>query len=196
MLLGRSRYTGDFARPGMLHAAFTRSPFAAARVGRIDPSAALALPGVAAVLTGADLGHPYLLAVLERDEFVPTKMPLLAAGEVRFAGEPVAVVLAEDPYLAEDAAELVDVNWTPLPAIASLAGAAQAGARQVHPALHGNCMLDLTMFDDPTLGEIFAAAPVTVGGVFTSARVAALPLEGRACVAEWDDRDEQLVARV
>jgi aerobic carbon-monoxide dehydrogenase large subunit len=196
MLLGRSRYTGDFARPGMLHAAFTRSPFAAARMGPIDPAAALALPGVAAVLTGADLGRPYLLAVLERDEFVPTRMPLLADDEVRFAGEPVAVVLADDPYLAEDAAELVDVDWTPLPAVTGLAGATDASARQVHRELAGNCMLDLTMFDDPALPGIFAAAPVTVGGVFTSARVAALPLEGRACVAEWDDRDEQLVARI
>ena len=57
-------------------------------------------------------------------------------------------------------------------------------------------MIDLTMFDDESLPGIFAAAPVTVGGVFTSARVSALPLEGRACVAEWDDRDDQLVARV
>ena len=104
MLTGRGRFTGDFTRPGMLHAAFARSPFAAATVGAIDAAAALELPGVAAVFTAADLGRPFLRAVLERDEFVPTPMPMLAGDEVRFAGEPVAVVLADDPYLAEDAA--------------------------------------------------------------------------------------------
>ncbi|HEY7143523.1 MAG TPA: xanthine dehydrogenase family protein molybdopterin-binding subunit, partial [Streptosporangiaceae bacterium] len=196
MLLGRGRFTGDFARPGMLHAAFARSPFAAAAVGRIDASAALALPGVAAVLTAADLGHPYLQAVLERDEFVPTPMPMLAGPQARFAGEPVAVVLAEDPYLAEDGAELLDIDWAPVPAITGIAEATAPGARRVHQELGGNCMLDLAMFDDERLPGIFAAAPVTVTAEFSSARVTALPLEGRACVAEWDDRDDQLVARV
>ena len=196
MLLGRAQFTGDLARPRMLHAAFARSPFAAARVGRVDTSAALSVPGVVAVLTAADLGSPYLMAVLEREEFVPTAMPMLADDEVRFVGEPVAVVIAEDPYVAEDAAEVLDIEWTPLPAISSLASAAGAGARQVHHELTGNCMLDLTMFDDGGLAGIFADAPLTVGGVFTSARVAALPLEGRACLAEWDDRDDQLVVHV
>ena len=196
MLTGRGRFTGDFTRPGMLHAAFARSPFAAAAVGPIDAAAALELPGVAAVFTAADLGRPFLRAVLERDEFVPTPMPMLAGDEVRFAGEPVAVVLADDPYLAEDAAELLDIDWTPWPAITGIEAATAEGARQVHQELTGNCMVDLTMFESASLPGIFAAAPVIVGGTFTSARVAALPLEGRACVAEWDDRDDQLVAHV
>ena len=104
MLRGRSRFVGDLTRVGLLHAAFARSPFAAASVSAINISAALRAPGVAAAFTAADLGDPYLLATLERDEFVPTTMPLLAGDEVRFAGEPVAVVIAEDAYLAEDAA--------------------------------------------------------------------------------------------
>src|SRR6266487_3123835 len=196
MLTGRGRFTGDFTRPGMLHAAFARSPFAAAAVGTIDAAAALELPGVAAVFTAADLGRPFLRAVLERDEFVPTPMPMLAGDQVRFAGEPVAVVLADDPYLAEDAAELLDIDWTPWPAITGIETATAESARQVHQELTGNCMVDLTMFESASLPGIFAAAPVIVGGTFTSARVAALPLEGRACVAEWDDRDDQLVAHV
>src|SRR5207245_843856 len=191
---GRGRFTGDFTRPGMLHAAFARSPFAAAAVGPIDAAAALELPGVAAVFTAADLGRPFLRAVLERDEFVPTPMPMLAGDEVRFAGEPVAVVLADDPYLAEDAAELLDIDWTPWPAITGIEAATADGARQVHQELTGNCMVDLTMFESESLPGIFAAAPVIVGGTFTSARVAALPMEGRACGAEWDARDDQLVA--
>ena len=84
MLRGSGRFVGDLARIGMLHAAFVRSPFAAARVSAIGTSAALRAPGVAAAFTAADLGHPYLLATLERDEFVPTQMPLLAGDQVRF----------------------------------------------------------------------------------------------------------------
>src|SRR4029078_13105747 len=92
MLTGRGRFTGDFTRPGMLHAAFARSPFAAATVGAVEAAAALELPGVAAVLTAADLGRPFLRAVLERDEFVPTPMPMLVGCEVAFCGVAVAVV--------------------------------------------------------------------------------------------------------
>jgi len=193
MLLGRGRFTADLVRAGMLHAAFTRSPLAAARVVAVDVSAALAMPGVAAVYTAADLGGPYLLAVLERPEFTPTRMPVLAADEVRFVGEPVAIVIADDPYLAEDAAEAVAVDWAALPVIADMAAATTEGARQVHPEAAANCLVDLTMFTDDRLADIFAAAPVVVSGDFASARVAALPLEGRACLAEWDERDQQLV---
>src|SRR6266851_2157931 len=196
MLLGRGRFTGDLARTGTLHAAFARSPLAAAQVDAINLSAALTMPGVRAAFTAAELGHPYLLAILERAEFTATRMPLLAGDQVRYVGEPVAVVIADDPYIAEDAAEVVEVEWTPLPAIAGLDAARVAGARQVHRELAGNCLVDLTMFDDDRLEEIFATAPVVVEGVFTSARVAALPMEGRACLADWDDRDEQLVIHV
>ena len=115
---------------------------------------------------------------------------------MRFAGEPVAVVLADDAYQAEDAAELVEVDWAQLTAVTGLAAACGAAARQVHEGLAGNCLVDLLMFDDERLGEIFAGAPLVIDGEFTSARVAALPLEGRACLAEWDDRDGQLVLHV
>ena len=196
MLLGRGRFTGDLVRAGTLHAAFVRSPFAAAQVKAIDLSGALAMPEVRAAFTAAELGHPYLLAVLDREEFTATRMPLLAGDQVRFVGEPVAVVIADDPYVAEDAAEAVEVEWTPLQAIAGLDAACATGARQVHSELSGNCLVDLSMFDDGRLEEIFASAPVVVGGVFTSARVAALPLEGRACLADWDDRDEQVVVHI
>src|SRR6516225_1373293 len=196
LLQGRGRFVGDMTRAGMLHAAFVRSPFPAAGVTGIDTSAAREAPGVTAVFTSADLGDPYLLATLERDEFVPTRMPLLAGDQVRFAGEPVAMAIAADAYLAEDAAELVEVDWAPGPAVAGLAAAQADGAPQVHPETSGNCLVDLLMFDDGELASIFAGAAVVVGGEFTSARVAAMPLEGRACLAEWDDRDEQLVLHV
>jgi carbon-monoxide dehydrogenase large subunit len=194
MLLGRGRFTGDLTRPGLLHAAFVRSPHAHARLAGIDVAAAGQAPGVRGLFTAADLGHPYLLAMLERDEFVPTPMPILAGDRVRFTGEPVAIVVADDAYRAEDAAELAEVDWDPRPAVASIEAATAAGAVRLHD--HGNCLVDLLMFDDERLPRVFAAAPVTVSATFASARVAALPLEGRACLAEWDDRDDQLVMHV
>ncbi len=196
MLLGRGKFTGDLARTGTLHAAFVRSPFAAATLGPIDTSPALALPGVAAAFTAADLGDPGILAVLERPGFVPTPLPLLAVGQVRHVGEPVAVVLADDPYTAEDAIELIDVDWFPGPAVASLDASTAPGAAQVHHQAPGNCLVDLTMFDDEQLEGIFAAAPAVVTATMCSGRLAALPMEGRACLAEWDERDQQVVMHV
>ena len=196
MLLGRGRFVDDLARPGLLHAAFVRSPHAHARMTGIDAAAAAAQPGVAAVLTAASLGHPFLLAVLERDEFVPTRMPILAGDVVRFVGEPVALVIADDPYRAEDAAELVEVDWDLLPAATSIEAATAAAAPRLHGEADGNCLVDLLMFDDDRLPAIFAAADLTISATFASARVAALPLEGRACLAERDDRDDQLVLHV
>ncbi len=194
MLLGRGRFTADLMRPGLLHAAFVRSPHAHARVGPIDTGAALKADGVVAVLTAASLGHPYLLATLDREEFQATRMPILAGETVRFVGEPVAAVIADDPYRAEDATELVEVDWDLLPAVVGIEGA-EAGPG-LHEKVDNNCLVDLLMFDDDRLAAIFAQAALTVSATFASARLAALPLEGRACLAEWDDRDDQLVMHV
>jgi carbon-monoxide dehydrogenase large subunit len=196
MLLGRGRFVADLSRPGLLHAAFVRSPHAHARISAIDVAEACQAPGVAQVLTAASLGDPYLLALLERDEFVPTRMPILAGDTVRFVGEPVAMVIADDAYRAEDAAELVEVDWDPHPAVATIEDASAAQAPRLHEQAAGNRLVDLLMFDDERLPGIFAAAHLTVSAQVTSARVAALPLEGRACLAEWDDRDDQLVMHV
>jgi aerobic carbon-monoxide dehydrogenase large subunit len=196
MLLGRGRFVADLGRAGLLHAAFVRSPHAHARIGAIDTAAAAQVDGVRGVFTAASFGHPYLLALLERDEFVPTPMPILAAEVARFVGEPVAVVVADDPYLAEDAAELVEVDWDPQPPVTDIDVAGSPDAARLHEGAAGNRLVDLLMFDDDSLPAIFAGAAATVGGTFASARVAALPMEGRACLAEWDDRDDQLVMHV
>jgi aerobic carbon-monoxide dehydrogenase large subunit len=196
LLTGRSRFTADLTRPGLLHAAFVRSPLAHAAVRGIDETAARQAPGVAEVLTAAGLGEPYLLAMLERDEFIPTRMPVLAGDVTRFVGEPVALVVADDPYRAEDAAELVEVDWDPRPAVMSIEAATAPGAPRLHQEADGNCLVDLLMFDDDRLTQIFADAGLTVTATFRSGRVAALPLEVRACLAEWDDRDDQLVMHV
>jgi aerobic carbon-monoxide dehydrogenase large subunit len=185
LLLGRGRFVDDLPAQGALHAAFVRSPFASAVVERIDVAPAREVPGVVDVFTAADLDRPFMLAVLEREEFVPTRMPLLAEDEVRHAGEPLAVVLAGDPYAAEDGAEAVEVECAPRPLGAPL-----------HPGSIEGCLVDLEMFDDERLDGVFADAHLVIDGTFTSGRLAALPLEGRACVAHWDDRDEQVVVHV
>jgi len=202
MLLGRGRFTADLnptiltsglQGAGLLHAAFVRSPHAHARINAINTAAAVKADGVVDVVTAASLGHPYLLAMLEREEFTPTRMPILAGETVRFVGEPVAVVIADDPYRAEDAIELVEVDWDPQPAVTSIEQAEAPAAPRLHPDASGNRLVDLLMFDNDRLAGIFAGAALTVSATFASARVAALPLEGRACLAEWDDRDDQLV---
>ncbi|MGA8206950.1 MAG: xanthine dehydrogenase family protein molybdopterin-binding subunit, partial [Candidatus Dormiibacterota bacterium] len=126
-LSGKAQFTGDIRVPGMLYAAVLRSPFARARLGSVDASAAELRPGVRAVLTGADLRdmNPYYGHAL-RDR------PILALDTVRFAGEPVAVVAAETQEIAEEALTFIDVSYEPLPVIATLEAALAPGAEQVH----------------------------------------------------------------
>src|SRR3954454_25315562 len=117
LLQGRGTFVDDVVRPGMLHACFVRSPFARARIGNIDASAALALAGVHAVFIAADLNpgvHEQWYTSMGKD--VPdTPRPPLAEGEVRHVGDPVAVVVAADRYVAEDAVDLVEVEYDPMP---------------------------------------------------------------------------------
>ncbi len=119
LITGHGTYVDDIVRPGMLHACFVRSPFARARIVSIDATAALALSGVHAVFTAADLNHTVHEAwysMMGKD--VPdTPRPPLAEGEARFVGDPVAIVIADDRYTAEDAVDLVDVEYDPLPAL-------------------------------------------------------------------------------
>ena len=133
LLTGRGSFVGDHQAPGTLHLVLVRSYVASATINAIDASAALRLPGVAAVITAADLaGVAPLRGVLARPEFVATDMPVLAVGRVRHVGEPIAAVLADSAYTAEDAAELVEVSYGELPAVAGVADALAEGAGAVH----------------------------------------------------------------
>ena len=120
LLTGRGTFVDDVTRPGMLHACFVRSPFARAKINRIDAAAALALPGVRAVFTAGDLNPDVKEAwhAVAGKDMPDTPRPPLAEGEVKFVGDPVAIVVAESRYIAEDAVELVDVDYEPLPATA------------------------------------------------------------------------------
>ena len=126
ILTGTGRYVDDIKLPGMLHAAFVRSPLAHARVISVDVSAARALPGVVAVLTGAELEEmtvpgPDALSTLMGGGGPVPEFTLLATDKVRFVGDPVVVVIAESRYLAEDGCELVEVEYDDLPPVANAA---------------------------------------------------------------------------
>ena len=118
LLTGEGTFVGNLRVDGLLHAAFVRSPFAHAEIVSIDAAEALALPGVVAVLTAADLAvqpyHPFVVL----SEAVPR--PPLASGRVRFVGDPIAVVIAESATIASDAVDLVDVDYEPLPSVTDM----------------------------------------------------------------------------
>ncbi|GAB3305657.1 molybdopterin-dependent oxidoreductase [Epidermidibacterium keratini] len=189
-LRGAGAYTDDIAVVGALHASFVRSPVAAGRIVSVDLEEARNIPGVVDILTADDLGRPALRAVLERDGFVATDMPLLAADRVRYCGEPVAVVIAEDAYSAEDGAESVIVEIADEAAPVDIDSAA---GNPLHEEAPDGVLVDLQMFDDPSIEQVLDESHVVLDEQFTSARVNAAPMECRAVVAELDRRAGQLV---
>ena len=129
---GQSSYVDDMTRPGMLHALIIRSPHGHARIRGIDASAALALPGVTAVVTAQDMAEIAQLPTRESadaDELNPPRHPALAVDKACYAGQPVAIVLAENIYTAEDAVELVNIDYEILPAVTDPREAQAEGSR-------------------------------------------------------------------
>jgi carbon-monoxide dehydrogenase large subunit len=180
-------YTDDLDDPalqGAVHVTFVRSPVAHARIVSIDTSAAAAADGVVAVLTADDLGE-----VPEQSPMMPMypaemAQPLLARGVVRFVGEPVAVVLTEDRWTGEDAAELVAVDYEPLPAVVDPREAA-TDQLLLFPE-HGSNLV-FSRQHDGDAKALFAECEVVVEQEIVNQRIAAAPLEVRAAAAAWDD---------
>ncbi|MFN0090902.1 MAG: xanthine dehydrogenase family protein molybdopterin-binding subunit [Acidimicrobiales bacterium] len=174
-------YVDDLRLPGACELVYVYSPVAHARIARLDAEAARAAPGVLAVFTAAelDLGpYPKLLPAFP-DEMV---RPLLADGFVRYVGEPVAAILAEDRYRGADAAELVEVDYEPLPALVD-PEAAEASELLLHPAAGSN-----VIYRTRTEGEAdFSGCEVVVEARIVNQRIAAAPIEPRAGAAYWDD---------
>ncbi|PKW18316.1 xanthine dehydrogenase family protein molybdopterin-binding subunit [Saccharopolyspora spinosa] len=201
LLRGRGRFVDDIRLSGMLHAGFVRSTVAHGRIHGIDLSAVRAVEGVVAAYTAMDLDLGDIVALLDRppEEFVPTAMPILAREKVRFVGEPVAVVVARDPYSVEDGIEAAVVTYEPFDAVVSEETAFAEDAPLVHEEAPGNVLLDVSMFDTPGVDAAFEAAgsgPGCVVEIVTrSGRQNALPLETRGVVASWDDRDDQLLVQ-
>jgi carbon-monoxide dehydrogenase large subunit len=196
LLRGAGRFVADLARPGQLHAHFVRSPVAHARLLGIETAAALALPGVAGVFTALDLPAgtlpPFLwdtppekLVAALRPQLRPCHPPLLPADRVRFAGQAVAVVLAADRYLAEDAAELVEVDYDPLSVVIDPEAALAPGAPLVHDGWDDNVAVRFEVRRGDAEGAL-AAAEVVVRERFTIQRQAPLPLETRGALADPD----------
>ena len=151
LITGRGKYTDDLQAAGMAHAAIVRSPYAHARIRGIDTSAAEALPGVLAVLTARDVAAAGIPGVVPVGWLLPDLKtpahPMIAADTVRHVGDAVAVVVAEDRYLARDAAERVAVDYEPLDAVADVVAALEDGAPAVHEDAPGNVAFDWEIGD-------------------------------------------------
>src|SRR5262245_39046786 len=143
LLTGTGIYVDDRHVKGMLHVAFRRSDHPHARIVSIDTAAAAALPGVAAVLTAWDISNAIvaLQAVSRMAGYYATPILPLACGKVRFVGEPVVAVLAESRYVAEDACELVEIAYDPLPPVVDPEAAARPDACLLHEAAGSNVLL-------------------------------------------------------
>jgi carbon-monoxide dehydrogenase large subunit len=189
LLTGRGRYIADIALPGMLHAAFVRSTLAHGKIRSVDVSEAKAHPGVRGVWTGADL-EAAIPGGLQIEGMKATMQPVLASEYVRFVGEPIAVVVAESRHVAEDAAGLIDVDIEPLPAVLD-AEAAVAGGDLANEDVTDNVVLARDYVQgDPDAG--FASAAATVSGRFRSGRTAAVPMETRGVIAQYEWTSQQL----
>ena len=197
LLAGRGRFVDDITLPGMLHAQFVRASVAHARITGIDLDGVRETPGVVAAFTAEDLGLADITAVLDRPphEFVPTAMPVLARDKVRYVGEPLAIVVARDPYAVEDGVELAVVEYDELDPVMSDTAALAPGAVLVHAEAPANTLVDVSMFATEGIDEVFDDAHTVVRVQAKTGRQNALPLETRGVVADWDDRDEQLRVR-
>src|SRR6476659_6232336 len=196
LLTGRGQFVDDMSLPGMLQAAFVRSPHAHARFDKIDSTAARAMPGIHAVFAADDM--PPRIATGQIPMLVPNpaiKAPrtqiALARDEVCYVGQTVAVVVADNRYLAEDAAAAVEIDYEPLPAVSDARDAVKPGAAPVHADLTSNIAAVVPM----SYGDVDAAfknAPHVFEEEMHLHSGAAMTLEGRAVLASHDPASDML----
>jgi aerobic carbon-monoxide dehydrogenase large subunit len=189
---GKGKYVDDIQLPGMLHLAILRSPVAHARIVSVDTMAAMSHPKVKAVVTGADLAERSLawMPTLSNDV-----QAVLATDKVRFQGQEVAFVVAEDRYSARDALELIDVEYEILPPIVNVRKALAADAPVIRDDLDGktdNHCFDWQTGDEAATNAVFEKAEVVVAEDIVYPRVHPAPLETCGCVADYEQVDEQL----
>jgi carbon-monoxide dehydrogenase large subunit len=189
LLTGQGSYTDDLKLLGTLHAAVLRSPHAHARIRSIHVARARESSGVAAVFTHADLGASgkEIPLLQPNPALVPRTQRLLAKGVVRYVGEPVAFVVAEDRYMAEDALELIDVDYEPLPVVSDTEAALKNGAPLVYPDIAHNLASSFTLgFGD--IATVFERADIVLRQRFKTHRGGGQSMECRAVLAEYDRR--------
>ena len=194
LVAGRGRYTADWNLPGQLHTAVLRADRAHAEILRLDPSRALAHPGVKAVITGEDaraagfkslpniVNYPGKGGQTIRKPF----HPVLAMERVRYVGEPVAMVIADDAAAAEDARELIEVEYRDLPTVASFEAAVAAGAPQLHETAPGNLAFEYESGDEQAVAAAFAGAKRISKLTMDSQRLVGNMMEPRACTVAYD----------
>ena len=199
LLNGAGQFLGDIVRPHMLHVAFLRSPTPHARIKSVDTSCARAVPGVIDILTGRDIAEfiapvpgmqnrpPKVWREAVEHEINIPDQPVLAVDKIRHIGEGIAVVVAEDRYVAEDAAALIDVHLEDLPAIAGIDGALEPGAAKVHDHLDSNLVARFRIRKGDAAAAL-EAAPYRLRHTFYNHRYLALPMECRGVLAESDAR--------
>jgi carbon-monoxide dehydrogenase large subunit len=196
LITGRDPYVNDVRLAGALWLEIVRSPHAHAAVRRMDVSAARRVPGVVAVLTGADVNprfgeiHTPLPAEMF-DSMNRQGHRILAEGRVRCVGEPVAAVVAETPEAAADGAEAVVVEYAPLPAVVDPEEALAPGAPLLYPESGSNLGVSWKRESGDVDGA-FAAAPVVIDATMQNQRVLAVTMEPRACSAAWDEAAQRL----
>lgn len=195
LLTGRGRYTDDIVLPGQAYGHFLRSPVAHAVIGGIDTAEARAMDGVIGIVTAADLDAdgigtlPCEVGLNNRDGSDLTKppRPALARGRIRHVGEPVALIVAETLEIARDAAELIDIDYDTLPAVADPVRALEDGAPALWDEVPGNLAFDWELGDAGKVADALARADRTVSLKLVNNRVVANPMEARACVAGYSD---------
>jgi carbon-monoxide dehydrogenase large subunit len=186
LVTGQARYTGDLRPPLLAHGRIVRSPYAHARIRSVDASAALALEGVLDVIVPDDVAHLPLVSTGPIAD-----MPLLARGKVRYTGEPVAAVIASSEEIAEQALELVRVDYQELPVLLDPEAAVAPEAPPLHEGLEGvegnACWRQVTRVGD--VEAAFQGADLVLRERFQTSKAHAMPMETHAAVAEWDPLD-------
>ena len=195
LLTGQSQFVDDMTLPGMLHAVVLRSPHAHATIAAMDTTAARDTPGVVTVLTAADLEHVAAHLPTRRnadaDELRPPEHPILAQDKVCYVGEPVAIVVAEDRYIARDAVDLIRVDYRPLPAVIDPMLAMHPDTLIVHPELGTNSVLEVTS-SGGDLDAAFAGADHVVRQQYHVQRLAPAPMETRGLIADYHSENDRL----
>ena len=192
---GKGRYVANLQFPGMVHVAVKRSPHAHARIVGMDTSAASAMDGVVAVFTGQDFkdgGCGSLpCAWLVPDTRVPDR-PVVVTDRVLHVGDSVAVVVAEDPYIAADAVEAIDVDYDPLPTVVDARGATEEGAPLVHDEIGDNVSYHWALGDREACDKALAEADEVVEIELVNQRLIPTAMEPRAAAAQWDAASEEM----
>jgi carbon-monoxide dehydrogenase large subunit len=186
LVAGKGAYVTDLALPGMLHLAVSRSPHAHARIARVDVDRARRVPGIVAVFTAGDLRDVGPLPVLAHPPGQrQTDFAVLPADRARYVGQPLAAVVAETPYAAQDGVDALDVTYDPLPAVADVAQALAPGAPKLYDDWPDNVVVAREIGGgDPD--AVLATAAAVVEARFIMPRQTAAPMEGRAVCARFD----------